>query len=151
MVWLLTPTASANCRRDMPCSARKMEIRLYKLMQMMCIITNHCDCTTYAWVKSTHGRCNPKHANWMESGGELEARVSFTVRQLHRDLLKYSTKDERHRGEYKTLPNDVAAFDADGKASASCLRPPRHSALPARWRSLSRGLPKRSATKPCTR
>jgi Fic family protein len=37
------------------------------------------------------------------------------VRQLHRDLLKYSTRDERHRGEYKTLPNDVAAFDADGK------------------------------------
>ncbi len=37
------------------------------------------------------------------------------VRQLHRDLLKYSTKDERHRGEYKTLPDDVAAFDADGK------------------------------------
>src|SRR6202167_4279943 len=36
------------------------------------------------------------------------------VRQLHRDLLKYSTKDERHRGEYKTLSNDVAAFDADG-------------------------------------
>jgi Fic family protein len=37
------------------------------------------------------------------------------IRQLHGDLLKYSTKDERHRGEYKTLPNDVAAFDADGK------------------------------------
>src|SRR6202167_1373789 len=37
------------------------------------------------------------------------------VRQLHRDLLKSSTKDERHRGEYKTLSNDVAAFDADGK------------------------------------
>lgn len=37
------------------------------------------------------------------------------VRQLHRDLLKYSTNDERHRGEYKTLSNDVAAFDADGK------------------------------------
>jgi Fic family protein len=37
------------------------------------------------------------------------------VRQLHRDLLKYSTKAERHRGEYKTLSNDVAAFDADGK------------------------------------
>jgi Fic family protein len=28
------------------------------------------------------------------------------VRQLPRDLLKYSTKDERHRGEYKTLPNE---------------------------------------------
>ena len=37
------------------------------------------------------------------------------VRQLHRDLLKHSTKDTRHRGEYKVLANDVAAFDADGK------------------------------------
>ena len=25
------------------------------------------------------------------------------VRQLHRDLLRYSTKDERHRGDYKKL------------------------------------------------
>lgn len=37
------------------------------------------------------------------------------VKQLHRDLLKYSSKDERHRGDYKTLSNNVAAFDADGK------------------------------------
>jgi len=37
------------------------------------------------------------------------------IRQLHRDLLKYSTKDERHRGGYKTLPNDVGAFNAQGK------------------------------------
>jgi Fic family protein len=37
------------------------------------------------------------------------------IRQLHRDLLKHSTKDERHRGGYKTLPNDVGAFDAQGK------------------------------------
>jgi Fic family protein len=37
------------------------------------------------------------------------------LRQLHRDLLQYSTKDERHRGEWKTLPNHVAAFDADGR------------------------------------
>lgn len=36
------------------------------------------------------------------------------IGQLHRDLLRYSTNDERHRGNYKTLPNDVAAFDADG-------------------------------------
>ncbi len=36
------------------------------------------------------------------------------IGQLHRDLLRYSTKDERHRGRYKTLPNHVAAFDADG-------------------------------------
>ena len=37
------------------------------------------------------------------------------IKQLHRDLLVYSSKDERHRGEYKTNSNSVAAFDADGK------------------------------------
>ena len=37
------------------------------------------------------------------------------LKQLHRDLLRYSEKDERHRGEYKTLRNDVGAFDGDGK------------------------------------
>ncbi len=36
------------------------------------------------------------------------------IKQLHRDLLQYSDKDERHRGGYKTLRNDVGAFDADG-------------------------------------
>ena len=38
------------------------------------------------------------------------------VKQLHRDLLKYSDKDERHRGEYKTLPNHVEAFGPDGES-----------------------------------
>src|SRR5207302_6217857 len=37
------------------------------------------------------------------------------IRQLHRDLLAYSAKDERHRGGYKTASNSVAAFDADGR------------------------------------
>ena len=37
------------------------------------------------------------------------------IKQLHRDLLVYSSKDERHRGEYKTNPNNVSAFDAEGK------------------------------------
>ncbi|MEQ9124757.1 MAG: Fic family protein [Alphaproteobacteria bacterium] len=38
------------------------------------------------------------------------------VRQLHRDLLRHSPKDERHRGAYKTLSNNVEAFGPDGKA-----------------------------------
>lgn len=38
------------------------------------------------------------------------------IKQLHGLLLKYSTKDERHRGQYKTLPNQVEAFDAEGKS-----------------------------------
>lgn len=37
------------------------------------------------------------------------------IRQLHRDLLKYSEKDAHHRGRYKTTSNSVAAFDEDGK------------------------------------
>ena len=36
------------------------------------------------------------------------------IRQLHQTLLKHSSKDERHRGSYKTLDNHVVAFDADG-------------------------------------
>ncbi len=36
------------------------------------------------------------------------------IRQFHRDLLAHSTKDERHRGSYKTLPNHVEAFDESG-------------------------------------
>ncbi|MHB1328141.1 MAG: Fic family protein [Gemmatimonadales bacterium] len=37
------------------------------------------------------------------------------IRQLHRDLLCYSDKDARHRGQYKTMPNSVAAFDREGR------------------------------------
>lgn len=38
------------------------------------------------------------------------------IKQFHQILLKHSSKDARHRGEYKKLPNNVAAFDADGKS-----------------------------------
>lgn len=37
-----------------------------------------------------------------------------TIKQLHRDLLQYVTKDERHRGQYKTMPNSVMAVDRSG-------------------------------------
>ncbi len=40
------------------------------------------------------------------------------IKQLHRDLLQFSEKDDRHRGEYKTLPNSVAAFDDEGQQIA---------------------------------
>ncbi|MEE9392649.1 MAG: Fic family protein [Planctomycetota bacterium] len=36
------------------------------------------------------------------------------LRQLHRILLRHSQKDERHRGDYKSLPNHVVAIDAQG-------------------------------------
>lgn len=37
------------------------------------------------------------------------------IKQLHRDLLVHSEKDVRHRGSYKTAPNNVVAFDENGK------------------------------------
>ena len=37
------------------------------------------------------------------------------IRQLHRDLLRYSSKDQRHRGAWKTAPNSIAAFDEAGQ------------------------------------
>lgn len=36
------------------------------------------------------------------------------IKQLHRDLLVHSTKDERHRGDYKTHVNHVRAIDEEG-------------------------------------
>jgi Fic family protein len=45
--------------------------------------------------------------------------IPFTenyIKQIHKILLKYSSKDERHRGEYKKFPNNVQAFDVDGKS-----------------------------------
>jgi Fic family protein len=38
------------------------------------------------------------------------------IKQLHRILLKFSSKDVRHRGEYKKLANHVEAFDQNGKS-----------------------------------
>ncbi|MFC1702370.1 Fic family protein, partial [Pseudomonadota bacterium] len=38
------------------------------------------------------------------------------IKQLHRDLLQYSSKDERHRGEYKTHNNHVEAFGSGGES-----------------------------------
>ena len=37
------------------------------------------------------------------------------IKQLHTILLKHSSKDTRHRGEYKKLDNHVVAFDENGK------------------------------------
>jgi Fic family protein len=38
------------------------------------------------------------------------------IKQFHIALLRHSTKDERHRGEYKKFPNNVEAFNAEGNS-----------------------------------
>ena len=48
------------------------------------------------------------------------------IRQLHQALLRHSHKDERQRGSYKTLPNQVVAFDADGREVGLARFSPAH-------------------------
>jgi len=50
------------------------------------------------------------HENWREM-----APTKDLIFQLHRDLLEFSDKDQRHLGDWKTRSNSVAAFDSDGK------------------------------------
>ncbi|MEQ8347022.1 MAG: DUF977 family protein [Sneathiellaceae bacterium] len=58
------------------------------------------------------------YAEAMDLVFEAHADMRLTenhIRQLHQVLLRHSDKDARHRGSYKTLSNNVAAFDADGR------------------------------------
>ena len=57
------------------------------------------------------------YAELMELIFESYRSITLTenhLRQLHGILLKYSEKDSRHRGHYKSLPNSVEAFDDQG-------------------------------------
>ena len=82
------------------------------------------------------------YAEVMETVFASWAEITVTenhIKQSHRDLLRYSDKDERHRGEYKTTSNSVAAFDADGSQvgvvfeTASPFETPRLMAELVAW------------------
>lgn len=58
------------------------------------------------------------YAETMELIFHAWADIALTenhIKQLHRDLLRYSTKDEHHRSQYKTSNNRIAAFDTSGR------------------------------------
>jgi Fic family protein len=61
------------------------------------------------------------------------------VKQLHGLLLKHSTKDQRHRGHYKKVPNHVEAFGPDGRSlgvvfeTTSPLETPRRMETLVDW------------------
>ena len=59
------------------------------------------------------------YAELMETIFTSYSEIQITenhIKQLHSLLLKYSNKDERHRGEYKKFQNNVEAFGSDGKS-----------------------------------
>jgi hypothetical protein len=58
------------------------------------------------------------YAETMDLAFRLWKEITITenhIEQLYRDLLVHCEKDERHRGSYKTGPNNVVAFGQDGK------------------------------------
>ena len=82
------------------------------------------------------------YAEVMETVFRVWEDLPFTenyIKQLHRDLLRYSRKDTRHRGEYKKLSNSVAAVDEQGRQigivfeTASPFDTPRFMAELVHW------------------
>jgi Fic family protein len=73
-------------------------------------------------LKSFHSRDEQEVAGYADAMNLIftsHADIPITenlIKQLHQILLNHSEKDDRHRGEYKKLPNNVEAFDADGKS-----------------------------------
>ncbi|MCK6555486.1 Fic family protein [Candidatus Binatia bacterium] len=58
------------------------------------------------------------YAKVMETVFQSWADIPVTenhIKQVHRDLLSCSDRDDYHRGAYKTTPNSVAAFDDVGR------------------------------------
>lgn len=58
------------------------------------------------------------------------------IKQLHRDLLKYSERDTGHRGSYKTTTNTIAAYDERGRQIGSIIETPSPSDTPRRMQEL---------------
>src|ERR1035438_4905417 len=96
-------------------------------------------------IKSFHTRDEQEVAGYAEtmelifqSWDEINLTENH-VKQLHRDLLKYSEKDAHHRGEYKTQPNSVGAFDETEKQiaivfeTAAPFDPPRLTTEVVGW------------------
>jgi Fic family protein len=58
------------------------------------------------------------YAEWMDLVFSSWRDIPFNgnhVKQLHQILLRHSEKDARHRGQYKSNSNSVAAFDENGE------------------------------------
>jgi Fic family protein len=73
-------------------------------------------------AKSFASRDEQEVAGYADAMGMIfESFQSITptenhIKQLHGILLKYSSKDEDHRGQYKKVANHVEAFGPDGKS-----------------------------------
>ncbi len=71
-----------------------------------------------AEVKGYYELLNTIFDNW-----RTVILTESTIKHLHKELLKYVAKDERHRGDYKTGENKVVMTDAEGKPIATLFDP----------------------------
>lgn len=80
---------------------------------------------------------NEIYASWEEM--PLTENI---IKQMHAMLMRFSDKDTRHRGTYKTVENNVAAFDARGQQigvifeTASAFETPRSMEQLVTWTNL---------------
>ena len=71
-------------------------------------------------IKSFKTRDEQEVAGYAEAmdlvlGAYEDLRITENhIRQLHQTVLRHSSKDERHRGSYKSLSDNVVAFNVDG-------------------------------------
>ncbi len=71
----------------------------------------------------------------LSSFADMKLSEAFIL-QLHRDMLKYSTKDERQRGNYKFGPNRVEAKDKSGNVVGVIFDPTPPHLTPKEMREL---------------
>jgi Fic family protein len=79
------------------------------------------------------------YADAMQMIFESYSDIALTenhIKQLHGVLLKYSSKDRDHRGEYKTVTNNVEAFGPDGKSLGVVFETATPFETPRRMREL---------------
>lgn len=66
----------------------------------------------YELLKNIFDSCLPA-----EAGAKAGKMLSFNesaIKHFHNEMLKYVFKDEKHKGEYKKIPNDVVMRDEKG-------------------------------------
>ncbi len=79
------------------------------------------------------------YAEAMDLVFEAYSDLRFTenhIRQLHQILLRHSDKDVAHRGNYKTLANNVVALDAEGRQIAVVFQTASPFETPLRMEAL---------------
>jgi len=94
------------------------------------------------------------YAEAMDLVFEASADLRVTenhIRQLHQLLLKHSTKDDRHRGEYKNLANNVVAIDENDREIGVIFETSTPFDTPREMEELVKGLIKLWMKKPCIR